>query len=157
SGSARVDLETAVETTLWDTQVQCVPTNVHGPLGNGLSALLLGLSSTTKKGLFVLPGVIDADFTGQIKIMVWIPSPPVNIPAASRIAQLVPFKAQVPHALSQERGHGSFGSTEVFLTLDITKWKPMIRVTFEHPHSHRPKDCTLEILIDTGADVTIIS
>lgn len=46
SGSAAVGLETAVETTLWDTQVQCVPTNVHGLLGNGLSALLLGRSST---------------------------------------------------------------------------------------------------------------
>ncbi|NWX08390.1 POK9 protein, partial [Caloenas nicobarica] len=160
SGSAGVDLETEVETTLWDTQVLCVPTKVHGPLGNGLSALLLGRTSTTKKGLFVLPGVIDADFTGQIKIMVWTPSPPVNIPAASRIAQLVPFKAQVPHALSQERGDSSFGSIgqpEVFLTLDITKWKPTIRLTFEQPYCHHPKDCTLEVLIDTGADVTIIS
>lgn len=121
-----MDLETAVEIILWDTQVQYMPTNVHGPLGNGLSALLLGRSSATKKGLFVLPGVIDADFTGQIKIMVWSPSPPVNILAASRIAQLVPFKAQVPHALNQERGDGSFSSTgqpEVFLTLDITRRK----------------------------------
>lgn len=45
----------------------------------------------------------------------------------------------------------------MFLTLDITRWKPTFTVTFAHPRCHRPKDCTLEILIDTSANVTIIS
>jgi len=98
SGSAGVDVETAVDKTLVTTEVVCIDTNVKGPLGHGLSALLLGRSSTSKQGIFVLPGVIDADFTGVVKVMVYTLAPPLSIPASSRIAQLVPFRACVPHA-----------------------------------------------------------
>ncbi|NXQ93363.1 POK9 protein, partial [Sagittarius serpentarius] len=159
AGSAGVDPATAVEITLWDSTVQCIPTATKGPLGYGLSALLLGRSSTRRKGLFVLPGVIDTDFTGQIQIMVWTPIPPVNIPAASRIAQLVPFKACVPHALEQNRGEGSFGSTgepDVFWALEIEKRKPTLKIRLMHPRA-QPEVWECGILVDTGADVAIIA
>ena len=42
SGSAGADVCTAREVALLDSQAQCVPTNAKGPLGKGLSALLLG-------------------------------------------------------------------------------------------------------------------
>ncbi|NXW24711.1 POK9 protein, partial [Circaetus pectoralis] len=159
AGSAGVDLDTAVETTLFDTTVQCIPTTACGPLGFGLSVLLVGRSSTTRKGLFVLPGVIDSDFTGQIQVMVWTPMPPVNIPAGSRIAQLIPFQAQVPNALKQHRGTEGFGSTgepEIFWALDIGQRKPTLQIQFLHPQD-QPTSWTCQLLVDTGADVTIIS
>ncbi|NWX93886.1 POK9 protein, partial [Nothoprocta pentlandii] len=157
TGSAGVDLGTAVETTLMDSQVQCIATNVKGPLGYGLSALLLGRSSMTQKGLFVLPGVIDADFTGTISIMVWMPSPPVHIPTGTQIGQLVPFKAAVPLAEDCVRGDGGFGSTgraDIDLAMDISKAKPMERVTLKEPGGNT---CKINMLVDTGADITIVS
>ncbi|NXN37249.1 POK9 protein, partial [Rhinoptilus africanus] len=142
---------------LIDSQVQCIPTNMKGPLGHGLSALLLGCSSVTRKGLFVLPGVIDADFEGIISIMVWSPIPPVYIPKGAKIGQLVPFRAVVPLAENCIRGTGGFGSTgklEVYLAMDIIKNKPIEQVVLKEPGGNT---CTLNMLIDTGADVTIVS
>ncbi|NWX94596.1 POK9 protein, partial [Nothoprocta pentlandii] len=157
TGSAGVDVGRAVETTLKDSQVQCIPTNVKGPLGYGLSALLLGRSSMTRKGLFVLPGVMDADFTGTISIMVWTPSPPIHIPTGTQIGQLVPFKAVVPSAEDRVRGDGGFGSTDradIDLAMDISKAKPMEWVTLKEPGGNT---CKINMLVDTGADVTVIS
>ncbi|NWR55736.1 POK9 protein, partial [Bucorvus abyssinicus] len=159
AGSAGVDVETTEDVTLWDTSIQYVPSNAQGPLGGGLSALLLGRSLTTRQGIFVLPGVIDADFTGQIKIMVWTPAPPVTILSGSRIAQLIPFVAQVPKAMPQVRGDSGFGSTgsaAIYWALDVGHKRPTVLVTFRHPHA-MPNEWSCEMLADTGADVTIIS
>uniref|UniRef100_A0A8B9F2C3 dUTPase-like domain-containing protein n=1 Tax=Amazona collaria TaxID=241587 RepID=A0A8B9F2C3_9PSIT len=112
AGSAGVDLETAVETTLQDCSVYIIDSNLKGPLGYGLSAFLFGRSSTSRQGIFVLPGVIDADYCGIIKIMVYTITPPVLIPQGSRIAQLIPFQSCVPQKGNLDRGEGGFGSTE---------------------------------------------
>lgn len=152
-----MDVATIKEVTLTDSQVQCIPTDMEGPLGYGLSALLLGRSSITRRGLFVLPGVIDADYTGPIKIMVWTPTPPVHIPAGTRIGQVMPFKAAVPTAGNQVRGDKGFGSTgnaDIYLALEISKTKPLQRVALRAPGGQK---CVLDMLVDTGADVTIIS
>ncbi|NXG76011.1 POK9 protein, partial [Baryphthengus martii] len=157
SGRAGVDVETVKDVTLIDSQVQSIPTNMTGPLGHGLSALILGRSSVTRKGIFILPDIIGADFAGIISIMVWTLSPPVHIPKGSKIGQLVPFKAHVPKVSIKECAEGSFDSTdnaELYLALDISKAKPMEKVTILDKTGHSQ---TFEILVDTGADVTIIS
>lgn len=86
-------------------------TRVNGQLGNGLSALLLGRSSATVQGLFVLPGLIDADYTGEIKIMLWTSMPPCEVPAGANIAQLIYFWAKLVPAASVNRGGTGVGST----------------------------------------------
>uniref|UniRef100_A0A663F403 dUTPase-like domain-containing protein n=1 Tax=Aquila chrysaetos chrysaetos TaxID=223781 RepID=A0A663F403_AQUCH len=111
AGSAGVDVSTIETISLWNSQVHRVPVNAQGPLGNGLSALLLGRSSISLQGIFVLPGVIDADYTGRIYAMIWTPSPPVSIQEGSRIAQLVPFKSNVPCKVNKQRGNAGLGST----------------------------------------------
>uniref|UniRef100_A0A452HU88 dUTPase-like domain-containing protein n=1 Tax=Gopherus agassizii TaxID=38772 RepID=A0A452HU88_9SAUR len=111
-GSAGVDLATAADVTLEDDKVQIIPSVVNGPLGYGLSALLIGRSSMSKQGLFVLPGLIDADYTGNIGIMVRALFPPVNIAAGTCIAQLIPFQGSVPKTKLTERGSHGFGSTD---------------------------------------------
>ncbi|XP_049681909.1 deoxyuridine 5'-triphosphate nucleotidohydrolase-like [Accipiter gentilis] len=97
AGSSRVDVETAV--------------NIKGPLGFGLSAFLMGQSSTALEGILVLPGLIDADYCGTVKIMIHVLIPPVSIPKGTRIAQLVPFRSCVPNPGEVQRGDGGFGST----------------------------------------------
>ena len=90
-----MDVHTTATVVLDSAGVHKAPLDAFGPLGQGLSALLVGQSSATLQGTFVHPGVIDADFTGQIRAMVSIPSPPVIIPAGTRITQLVPFRSCV--------------------------------------------------------------
>ncbi|NXG35123.1 POK9 protein, partial [Dromaius novaehollandiae] len=158
SGSAGMDLATATTVTLSTPAVTLVPTGIRGPLGDGLSALLLSRSSATRQGLFVLPGVIDADFTREIQIMVWTPTPPCQIPLGSRIAQLIPFHSQVPHHLEKTRGDGGFGSTgpaQLLWSQKVSARRPCYRCTFKH--STLQQEIQLEGIMDTGADVTIIS
>lgn len=127
-----MDVTTAEEITLVSTQVHTVALNAHGLLGHALSALLLGRSSITLQGIFALPAVIDTDFLGQIKAMIWTPSPPVHIPKNTRIAQLVPFKSQTPRSEPVRRGSGGFGSTgqeaKIMWALEIQQTKPKLRV-----------------------------
>uniref|UniRef100_A0A8U8B0B3 Uncharacterized protein n=1 Tax=Geospiza parvula TaxID=87175 RepID=A0A8U8B0B3_GEOPR len=88
-GGTRMDMETTVDITITDSAVHLVESNVKGPLGGGLSAFLLGRSSAIKRGLDIIPGVIDADYQGVIKIMVRTFFPPVSIPKGSQISQEV--------------------------------------------------------------------
>ncbi|NXA57250.1 POK9 protein, partial [Nothocercus julius] len=128
-GSAGLDLATSRDETLNDTQVMLIPTGVFGPLGKKRQALLLGCSSTTRMGLFVLPGVIDADCTGEIQIMAWTPVPPCYIPEGQPIAQLVPFLSPPMQGPEQKRGSQSFGSTgkpQIFWTQQIVQQKPLL-------------------------------
>ncbi|NXX52461.1 POK9 protein, partial [Scopus umbretta] len=158
SGSAGMDLAATATVTLSDSAVALVPTGVLGPLGNELNALLLGRSSVTRQGLFVLPGVIDADFIGEIKTMVWTPTPPCQIPLGSHIAQLVPFRSQVSRHLENARGDGCFGSTgpaQVLWAQKVSTRRPSYRCSLRY--STLQREVHLEGIIDTGADVTIIS
>ena len=68
--------------------VQLVESDFKGPLPPNTVGLLLGRSSVTLQGLVVHPGVIDSDYTGQVKIMVSSPRGIVAISPGDRIAQL---------------------------------------------------------------------
>ena len=112
-GSLGLDLAAAVTTTLMTTKPERVSTGIRGPVminGTAVGALLLGRSSASMLGLFVLPGVIDVDFQGEIQIMVYTPFPPIKIEKGQRIAQLVPLE-QLTKALTlcQSSPQGSKG------------------------------------------------
>lgn len=155
-----MDVSKIENVLLWNSHVHRVPVNAQGPLGIGLSALLLGRSSITLQGIFVLPRVIDADYTGRIYAMIWTPSPPVSIQEGSRIAQLVPFKANVPCKVNQQRGNAGFGSTgleaQIMWSMEINKTKPSISVELQNA-KNRPEKIKLQALVDTGADVMVLS
>ncbi|NXU60322.1 POK9 protein, partial [Horornis vulcanius] len=116
-GSLGLDLATAIDVTLIDNRPQKVATGIKGPVvvdGQPHGALLLGCSSSGLQGLFILPGVIDCDFTGEICIIVQTNFPPVHIPKGSRIAQLVPLQQLTQRMTTdstQFRGSSGFGST----------------------------------------------
>ncbi|POI20477.1 hypothetical protein CIB84_015775 [Bambusicola thoracicus] len=122
-----------------------------------MGGLLLGRSSASMMGLFVLPGVIDADYQGEIMIMIHTPYPPVRILKGQRLAQLVPLpqltKGMTP--LQQEpRQQGGFGSTGelALLTLDLST-RPKRSCTLRY----HDQSITLQGLLDTGADTSIIT
>ncbi|RLV63277.1 hypothetical protein DV515_00018435, partial [Chloebia gouldiae] len=123
-----MDLAAAVEVTITTTSPIKIQTGVKGPIminGQTVGGLLLGRSSASMMGLFVLPGVIDADYTEEIMIMAHTPFPPISIQQGQRIAQLVPLpqlsEGIVP-AHDVKRGKGGFGSTGgiALLTLDLS-------------------------------------
>ncbi|NXF23332.1 POK9 protein, partial [Rhodinocichla rosea] len=168
-GSLREDVATTVEVTLSNKEVTLIPTDVKGPLysrTSQLGGILLGRSSTGKQGVIVLPGVVDADFTGQVHIMAYALQPPVTIQKGSKIAQILPFEnicTYDPHyykMLLQEgqtpkiRGENGFGSTghEVFFALDLNQ-RPYQKIQLKKGN----QQIDLEPLLDSGADVTIIN
>jgi dUTP pyrophosphatase len=72
----------------------------------------------TKQGLDVLAGVIDADYRGEIRCLLYnAGDETIHIPAASKICQLIIEKIITPTAVwaddisDTERGSGGFGST----------------------------------------------
>ncbi|KFW75141.1 hypothetical protein N305_04484, partial [Manacus vitellinus] len=161
TGSLRLDLATAVEVTLLSTQPQKIPTGIYGPLiinKQVFGALLIGRSSASLAGLFVLPGLIDADYTGQIMVMAYTIFPPLRIPKGQRIAQLIPLP-QLTKPLTNDRqlmqcGDRGFGSTKglTLLTLDLSE-QPKHKVTI----IWKDQTKTLDALLDTGADSSIIA
>ncbi|XP_064032409.1 deoxyuridine 5'-triphosphate nucleotidohydrolase-like [Pogoniulus pusillus] len=134
-GSIGLDLATAVDCTLVDTRPTRNATTINGPLvinGCQVGALLLGRSSSAIKGLSIVPGVIDADYTGTIQIMLYTLFPPIHIPAGSRIAQLLPYPHLTGHLqpLTQtERAAQGFGSTgtAAMLTMNM-RHRPEVTV-----------------------------
>lgn len=153
-----MDVSTADTVTINDYQIHKVPLDAWGPIGKGLSALLIGRSSSTLQGLIIHVGVIDADYTGQICAMVSTAIPPVTITKGTRIAQLVPFVSCVPKTEQTVRGNNGFGSMgkpSVFWSQTVTDKRPQMICTLAMDHA-TPSQTKLMGLLETGADVTII-
>ncbi|KFO62154.1 hypothetical protein N302_15207, partial [Corvus brachyrhynchos] len=157
AGSARFDLATSVTVMLLDSSVHLLPTGILGPPGPQRSALLLGRCSTTLSGLFVLPGVIDSDFVGEIKIMAFTPFPPCTVPKGTCITQLIlfPHESHPPVKEHKERvgGFGSTGTLQILWVQAISDRHPTCKCTL----SLQGHQVTLTGILDTGADVTVIS
>ncbi|KAF4804326.1 hypothetical protein TURU_008831 [Turdus rufiventris] len=156
-GSLGLDLAAAVDVVLKDNKPIKIPIEVQEPLGlNGQSyrALVLGRSSAALKGLIVVLGVIDADSHEEIMIVAFAHFPPLSIPAGSRIAQLVPVPQLVQEASGPLQRMGGFVSTGglVLLTLSMEQHILVMALLQQGQDSIR-----LRILLDTGADMTIIS
>ncbi|NXP08879.1 POK9 protein, partial [Thinocorus orbignyianus] len=157
AGSAGLDLATSHTVTLLSSSVHLLPTNISGPLPPRTQALL-GKSSTTLSGLFVLTGVVDSDSTDEIKIVTWTPFPPCTIPKGSRIAQLILIPAgtnsSVPSPPHQRRGgFGSMGNLQILWVQSISQKRSICQCTL----ICGGQQVVLNGIIDTGADVTVIS
>ncbi|NXM92594.1 POK9 protein, partial [Oenanthe oenanthe] len=156
-GSAGLDISTNNTVTLSDSTVFCLPTRIYESLEPSYHALLIGRPSTSITGLLVLPGVIDADSVGEIKIMAWTLQLPYVVPAGTNIAQLIPFlTAPLSAPPIAEQREGGFGSTGV----PQIPWTQ--RITSQHPKCQckvilKGRDIVLTGLIYTSADETIIS
>lgn len=130
--------------------VQALPTGIFGPLPNDTFGLIIGRSSSTLNGLQVFPGVIDNDYTGEIKVMVSSPRVINTITAGQRFAQLLllPLLSSPNKILSSRRGTGGFGSSDVYWAQKISNQKPLMTLWLDGKE--------FSGLIDSGADITII-
>ena len=62
-----------------DLPVTPIPTGVAGPLSEGSVRFVLGCSSLSFQGISVVPGVVDSDYTGEIKVLISLPTKSVQI------------------------------------------------------------------------------
>jgi hypothetical protein len=133
--------------------VQLVESDFKGSLPPNTVELLLGRSSVTLQGLVVYPGVIDSDYTGQVKIMVSLLRGIVAISPGDRIAQLL----LLPSCHSKfppndkergNRGFGSTGATSIYYSTDLDE-RPLLVLQVEGK--------AISGLLDTRADRSIIS
>lgn len=99
-----------------------VSTGVRVSIPEGCVGLLAARSSLCARGLLMANGVgvIDAGFTGEIKVPLYnAGNTPSNVLAGERIAQLVILSCELPtfrrvdELEETERGEGGFGSTGV--------------------------------------------
>ncbi|NWS98492.1 POK9 protein, partial [Mionectes macconnelli] len=157
SGSLGIDLATTVEETLIDRTVKLLSTGVYGPIkinGKSVGALLLGRSSAAIKGLTIVRGVTDADFTGEIKIMAKMDFSPLVIPQHSRIAQLVPLPQLLTGDPNNRRGEAGFGSTGDLALFSVAlNSRPELLITI----TYRQQSLRVMALLDSGADITIFA
>ena len=123
SQSAGVDLRAHLEEpiTLAPLQRAIVPTGLYIALPAGFEAQVRPRSGlAAKHGITVLntPGTIDADYRGEIRvILVNLSDPPFEVVPGERIAQMVIARheqvewEEVDELDATERGAGGFGST----------------------------------------------
>lgn len=151
-GSAGLDLSSSAYTVLTpEMGVQALPTGIYGPLLPGTAGLLLGRSSATMAGLMIAPGVIDGDYTGEIKIMTSSPTHISVIQPGQRIAQLllIPLVMTESKVKTNARGSRGFGSSDAYWVQAIKAEKPELVL--------RINGKKFKGLLDTGADVSVIT
>ena len=105
--------------TLYPLDRAFILTGVHIELPEGYEAQVRGRSGLNKNhGIVVPTGTIDADYRGEIGVVVYnLSREPFTIHPGDRIAQLVICPViqadwqQVDHLDKTDRGDGGFGST----------------------------------------------
>ena len=125
---------------------------VAGPLTEGIVGLVLGLSSLSLQGISVVPGVVDSDYTGEIKVLISLPTKTVQINKGQRIAQilLLPYYQTRRTLSSHARGPKGFGYSDLaFWVQKITASRPLKDFLIEGN--------TTSGLLDTGEDVSYIA
>lgn len=115
--------------------VQALETDMKGPLRKNTVGIVLGRSSSTMRGLFVLPGVIDSDYTGTIKVMCHSPKGIISIAPGDHIAQLLllPSLHDLFPAKEKQHGDSGLGSSGVdlaCLSMSLDS-RPVINLTIE--------------------------
>ena len=93
-----------------------VDTGVRVAIPEGCVGLIIQRSSLAKLGLFCNLGVIDSDYRGTIKLLLWSIAGTIHVFPEDRVAQLVvvpivEYGAITAELSPTERGEGGFGST----------------------------------------------
>jgi len=120
--AAGMDLYAATETELAPGQITAVPTGIKISMPSEYEAQIRPRSSLALNGILLAnsPGTIDADYRGEIKvILINLSSKTLMIDRGVRIAQMVinrieRVKFEEAYELDDTvRGEGGFGSTGV--------------------------------------------
>jgi dUTP pyrophosphatase len=117
--SVGYDLFSSVEVTVPPGELACVPTGIAIKLPPGTYGRVAPRSGVTVKyNIHVGAGVIDPDYTGEIKVVLCNNGrDPVTFNKLDRIAQLILEKVEIVEVKEVDdlrmthRGSGGFGST----------------------------------------------
>ncbi len=121
-GDAGLDLYALEDAVLEPGERASVRTGIAVEIAEGEAGLVLprsGLAARHGISLVNAPGLIDAGYRGEIRVLLLNtdPSAPFEVAAGDRIAQLVLVKVQTPAVVEvedlavSERGAGGFGSS----------------------------------------------
>ena len=99
-----------------------------------------------------MPGVVDPDYIGEIKVLISLPTKPVQINKGQRVIQLLllPYYQTGKILTSQARGPRAFGSSDLaFWVQEITASRPLKDLLIQRNR--------MSGLLNTGADVSCIA
>ena len=74
-----LDLSSTKGTLAPDVPVTPIPTGVAGPLLEDIVRLVLGRSSLSFLKISLVSGIVDSDYTGEIKVLISPPTKTVQI------------------------------------------------------------------------------
>jgi dUTP pyrophosphatase len=119
SYAAGLDLYSIEAVTLNPQERRLVPTGLAVAIPEGFYGRIAPRSGlATKNGLDVMAGVIDADYRGEIRCLLYNAGEEIiSLPAGSKICQLIIEMIITPTAVwadtltDTSRGSGGFGST----------------------------------------------
>lgn len=116
--AAGFDLYSTWRTTLYPNESTIVGTGIAFEIPEGYVGVVYSRSSTAKKGLIITPLLVDADYRGEVFILVNNQTDePYRVAIGDRLAQmriekLVDTEYEWAEELSEtERGSGGYGST----------------------------------------------
>ena len=121
-GDAGFDLRSAIDVTLKPGERVMIPTGIAVAIPSGFAGLVQprsGLAARHGVGIVNSPGLIDAGYRGEIKVIAinLDPNEPFEVARGDKIAQLVIYPVpettlrEVPELPASDRGEGGFGST----------------------------------------------
>ena len=123
NGSAGYDLTSAVSEDIYQGETLLINLGFAMSMPPDMCAFICSRSGlAAKKSVFVLnaPGVIDSDYTGEVKVVLTnLGKTPFRISVGDRVAQMVFHKVpdtqtnqvDVLNNSDSDRGEGGFGST----------------------------------------------
>lgn len=118
SGAAGYDVCSIEEIVLCARSKQLVSTGLSFTVPESTYGQLAPRSGLSVKGIHVGAGVIDRDYTGEVKVLLFnMSDDDIVIKPKERIAQLIVKKIELPDVIEvdelslTERGENGFGST----------------------------------------------
>jgi dUTP pyrophosphatase len=116
--AAGYDISALYDVSIDAYGTQLVSTGLSFTVPSGTYGQLAPRSGLSCKGVHVGAGVIDRDYTGEVKVLLFnLSGNEIHLKATDRIAQLIikkietPIVVEVDELRSTERGDGGFGST----------------------------------------------
>ena len=116
--SAGLDLYAATDVTIKANSTALLPLGISVSIPRGFYGQIASRSGLATKGLVVEAGVIDSDYRGEIKVLLYNHShSPYEVKVGDRVAQLIiipvlMIEPAVAEALEETlRGESGFGST----------------------------------------------
>ncbi|CAI5771749.1 retrovirus group K member 113 Gag polyproteinpolyprotein-like-like, partial [Podarcis lilfordi] len=131
-------------------EIVLMPTQLAGPLPPKVAGLILPKFSAAKEGIQVIPGVLDPDYVGTIMVQLWSHMP-MQLKKGESWAHLVVLPSHPTASIMDSNLHelSSFPPQLLAVVQRIGE-KKLLR-------KYKINGIVLEGLIDTGADVSVIS